>query len=170
VEALEKPIGDRVLQAMAQAYPDPVDLYLLSMVLGCEPLSLQATTAELVQAGLAMTLTLYESTDTQAAKLAITDKGMAVADGMATDAQDAAALLDRLEACALRQLLDQRIGASRLPTQQADELRGSLAQVSDGALMDAAKVWAHQTVSDWRALVRAMQSPPIHASQAVPGS
>jgi hypothetical protein len=166
VEALEKPIGDRVLQAMAQAFPDPVDLSLLSMVLGCEPVSLQETTAGLVRAGLARTLTLSDGADPQAAKLSITDKGMVVADGMATDAQDATTLLDRLEACALRQLLDQRIGASRLPAQQADELRGSLAQVSDGALMDAAQVWAHQTVSDWRALVRGMQGLPAHASPA----
>jgi len=158
VESLEKPVGDRVLQAMAQAYPDPVDLYLLSMVLGCEAASLQAITAELTHAGLAESCTPVKP-DVRADLLRITDQGMAVAFGLASDADDATRLLDRLEASTLRQLLDQRIGASRLPQQQVAELRGSVAKVSDSALVDAAKVWAHQTVSDWRALVRVMQPP-----------
>ena len=36
VESLDKPVAERVLQAMAQAYPDPVDLSLLAMVMGCD--------------------------------------------------------------------------------------------------------------------------------------
>jgi DNA-binding MarR family transcriptional regulator len=160
VESLEKPVGGRVLQAMAQAYPDPVDSYLLSMVLGCEASSLHATTSRLVDEGLAESHPPADPGDTRGETLTITDKGMAIADGLAADAADATALLERLEAAALRQLLDQRIRASRLPAAQADELRGSLGQVSDSALMDAAKVWAHQAVSDWRALVTVMQASP----------
>jgi len=169
VESLEKPVGDRVLQAMAQAYPDPVDSYLLSMVLSCEASSLHATTARLVDEGLAESHPPREPGDTHADTLTITDKGMAVADGMAANAEEATALLERLEAATLRQLLEQRIRASRLPAAQADELRGSLGQVSDSALMDAARVWAHQTVSDWRALVHVMQAPSPNLGPAVSG-
>lgn len=150
MKSLEKPVDDRILQAMAQAYPDAVDLSLLSMVMGCDVASLQAATRELVAAGLA------HARDGKLDAPCITDRGMLVADGVATDADDAVALLDRVEAIALRQLLQRRIGASRLPEQQADELRGSLAAVSDSALVDAAKVWANQTVTDWRGLIRAM--------------
>jgi len=163
------PVGDRVLQAMAQAYPGPVDAYLLSMVLGCDAASLQGTTSRLVEQGLAESHLSYEPGEAHTETLTITDKGMAVADGMAANAEEASALLDRLEAATLRQLLEQRIRASRLPAAQADELRGSLGQVSDSALMDAAKVWAHQTVSDWRALVRVMQAPASGLGSAAAG-
>jgi hypothetical protein len=86
----------------------------------------------------------------------ITDKGMVVADGLARDAQEADALLRKLEADALRQLLHRRIAASRLTAAQVEELHESLDKVSDFDLTDAATVWAHQNVSDWRALVTAM--------------
>lgn len=154
------PIGQRLLQAMAQAYPDPVDVGLLSMVLGQDAAQLQACVADLVASGLART---RSASDPGAASLpdapCITDKGMAVADGLARDADEAAALLDRLEAATLRQLLTQRIRASRLPEQQAEALRSSLAAVSDRSLVDAAKLWAHQTVGDWRALLGVMSGP-----------
>lgn len=156
MESLDKPVGDRVLHAMAQAYPDPVDLYLLSMVIGSDQASLEATMASLVEAGLAQARLVVEGAEEHLAAPCITDKGMLVADGMASDAEQAAALLDKLEADALRQLLSCRIGASHLPAQQADELRESLATVDDTHLVDAAKVWANQTVSDWRAFVRVM--------------
>lgn len=148
MESLEKPVGERVLQAMAQAYPDAVDLSLLSMVMGCSTASLQAAARELIAAGLAHP----ERPDAPR----ITDRGMLVADGLAADAAQANDMLERVEAIALRQLLQRRILGSRLPEPQADELRGSLEAVSDGALVDAAKVWAHQTVSDWRGIIGAM--------------
>jgi ribosomal protein S12 methylthiotransferase accessory factor YcaO len=156
VESLEKPVGDRLLQAMAQAYPDVVDLGLLSMVMGCDPAALQAAARALVDAGQARARVLHDGSGERLDAPCITDRGMLVADGVATDAEQAVSLLERVEAAALRKLLQTRIGASRLPTQQADELRGSLDAVSDSALVDAAKVWANQTVGDWRGLIRAM--------------
>jgi hypothetical protein len=156
VESLEKPVIDRMLQAMAQAYPDSVDLGLLSMVMGCDPASLQAAARQLVDAGLARARLVQDGNGERLDAPCITDRGMLVADGVATDANDAVSVLERVEAIALRQLLQTRIGASRLPDAQADELRGSLEAVSDSALVDAAKVWANQTVGDWRGLIRAM--------------
>jgi hypothetical protein len=163
---LDKPVGDRVLQAMAQAYPDPVDLGLLSMVLGCDESALQQAMSELVGCGLAQARTVDDVGLGPWQSPAITDKGMAVADGLAASADEAAALLDRLEAAALRQLLAQRIRASRLPAPQADELRQSLQGVDDRTLVDAAKVWAHQTVSDWRALAVVMRQEDTQAGAA----
>ena len=149
VEALEKPVVDRVLQAMAQAYPDPVDLYLLSMVLGCDVAALRPAAAELVATGLAQAEASPEAP-------CITDRGMAVASGLAANADDASALLDRLEAQTLRALLSIRVRGSRLAPLQAAEVCASLLAVPDGALVDAARVWAHQPVSDWRALIRVL--------------
>lgn len=155
VDSLDKPLGDRVLQAMARAYPDPVDLVLLSMVTGCELAALQAQTAYFIRAGLAQTSAPADETSIpQAAR--ITDLGMALALGVATDAAHAAALLGRLEARTLRALLWARMQGSRLPAAQINDLRDAVAQVPDGALVDAARVWAHQPVSDWRALLRVL--------------
>jgi hypothetical protein len=169
VESSEKPVDDKVLHAMAQAYPDPVDLTLLSMVLASDVTCLEKAASDLVAAGLARGRTVVEAGAMRLEAPCITDKGMAVADGLAGDAAEAGALLDRLEAEALRQLLVQRIRGSRLGTQKTDELRGSLAAVSDRALVDAGKVWAHQTVSDWRPFMRAMQGATTASAQAVAG-
>jgi len=156
VESLEKPVGDRVLHAMAQAYPDPVDLYLLSMVMGCDVAGLRAATAALLDTGLAHAQLVADGPEAHPEAPRITDRGMAVAYGYANDADEAAALLDRLEARTLRALLSLRVGGSRLAPPQADELRASLQAVPDRALVDAAKVWAHQPVSDWCALIRVL--------------
>jgi hypothetical protein len=153
VESLEKPVVDRVLQAMAQAFPDPVDLALLSMVMGCDAAALRSATVELVQAGLAQAHVVADGGEMRPETACITDRGMAVAFGFAADAAGAAALLDRLEARTLRALLALRVGGSRLAPAQIAELRASLGAVPDAALVDAAKVWAHQPVSDWRALI-----------------
>lgn len=163
MESLDKPVGERVLHAMAQAYPDPVDLYLLSMVMGSDQASLEATTASLVDTGLAQARIVADGPEEHLTAPCITDKGMLVADGMAANAQEAAALLHKLEADALRQLLGCRIRASHLPAQQADALREALSNVNDTHLVDAAKVWAHQTVSDWRAFFRVMGAPEAGA-------
>lgn len=169
MESLEKPVEDRVLQAMAQAYPDPVDLGLLSMVMGCETPSLHRAMAALVQAGLVHARSVVDAAgEERLDSPCITDKGMAVADGLAADADEAGALLSRLEAATLRELLALRIRGSRLPPQQAEQLHGCLAAVSDGALVDAAKVWAHQTVSDWAGLVRMLH--PGSSSGLAPAS
>ncbi len=93
---------------------------------------------------------------------------MAVAFGLAADADEAAALLDRLEARTLRALLAVRVKGSRLPEAQADELRASLGAVPDGALVDAAKVWAHQPVSDWCPLIRILQGQSADAVASAP--
>jgi hypothetical protein len=154
---MDKPVGDRILHAMAQAYPDPVDLYLLSMVLGCDAAVLRERTGALVDAGLAQAQIVKDDAgDVHPEAPLITDRGMAVALGLARDAEDAQALLARLEARTLRALLAQRVKGSRLPTEQADELRGCLDTVADDAMVDAAKVWAHQPVSDWRALIHVL--------------
>ncbi|RQP22128.1 hypothetical protein [Piscinibacter terrae] len=162
MESLEKPVdqpvGDKVLHAMAQAYPDPVDLYLLSMVMGCGQPELESTTAELVACGLARAGRVREGAGEHLDAPCITDKGMVVADGLARDAREADALLRRLEAAALRQLLHRRIAGSKLAGAQAEELHRALDKVSDADLTDAATVWAHQNVSDWRALVKVMGS------------
>jgi hypothetical protein len=78
---------------------------------------------------------------------------MAVALGLAADGDEAQALLDRLEARTLRGLLSQRVNRSRLPDPRSADLLSSLEAVPDTALVDAARVWAHQPVSDWRALI-----------------
>lgn len=172
VESLEKPVGDRVLQAMAQAYPDPVDLGLLSMVMGCEIQVLREAVASLVQRGLARTRLTSPHGDAAAiAASVITDTGMAIADGMAQDAGDAAELLARLEASALRQLLVSRVRASRLPVPQAEELARSLHAVADQPLIEAGSLLAHQTVSDWRGVMHAMAGAPHPVSHAAsPGT
>lgn len=156
MKSLEKPVGDRVLHAMAQAYPDPVDLYLLSMVMGCDQPSLQSTMAELVECGLAQARVVREGSGEHLDAPCITDRGMLVADGLASDAIEADALLRKLEADALRQLLYRRIKGSQLPQAQAQDLRRSMDAIPDTDLVDAAKVWAHQNVSDWRAFFRVM--------------
>jgi hypothetical protein len=166
---LDKPVEDRVLQAMAQAYPDPVDLSLLSMVTGCDAARLQAAAAQLLHAGLARARSVVLAGEEHLEAPCITDKGMAVADGLAADAEEAGALLDRLEAATLRELLGQRISASRLSPEQAEALRDALAEVTDRALVDAARVWAHQTVSDWAGFVRVMHNG-AGGSAATPAS
>jgi hypothetical protein len=153
VESLEKPVVDRVLQAMAQAYPDPVDLYLLSMVMGCDAAALRDATAALVDAGLAQARIVADGTESRPETPCITDRGMAVACGYAQDAEDAAGVLARLETRTLRALLSARVAGSRMAAREAEELRASLETVSDAALIDAARVWAHQPVSDWCALL-----------------
>lgn len=156
MNSLDKPLGDRVLQAMARAYPDPVDLVLLSMVMGCELVALQAQAAHFIRAGLAQTSAAADATSSTPQAACITDLGMALAHGVATDAAHAAAVLGRLEARTLRALLWARMQGSRLPAAQINHLRDAVAQVPDGALVDAGSVWAHQPVSDWRALLRVL--------------
>lgn len=164
MESLEKPVADRVLHAMAQAYPDRVDLSLLSMVMGCDMASLQRAVSELVTAGLAHARIVDGPNGGPRVEAAyISDQGMALACGLAHTNHETQAAVDRLEAGTLRQLLACRINASRLPAWQADELREALDRVSDQALIDAAKMWARQTVSDWRALLRALDDPPAAA-------
>ena len=170
MESLEKPVVDKLLQAMAQAYPDPVDLTLLLMVIGDEMPALQAATAELVHHGLAQARTLVESGEERLGSPCITDKGMAVADGLAADTDEAAALLDRLEAATLRELMGLRIGACALPAPQAKELRAAIFAMNDHALVDAGTVWAHRTVIDWRGLLGVTGSgesnAPGHATRS----
>src|SRR5262252_3706840 len=91
VESLEKPVVDRVLQAMAQVYPDPVDLVLLSMVMGCDIGALRSATVVLASEGLAQAQLVFEGPQTHPEAQCITDRGMAVAYGFAADANDAAA-------------------------------------------------------------------------------
>lgn len=158
MESLEKPVGDRVLQAMAQAYPDPVDLGLLSMVMGCDLQALREAVSSLVDRGLASKRSSHDGAGPAAS--VITDKGMAVADGLAHDAGEATELLARLEAAALRQLLISRVRGSRLPGAQADELALSLQAVPDRPLVEAGALLARQTVSDWRGFMRAMAGTP----------
>jgi hypothetical protein len=170
VESLDKPVADRVLQAMAQAFPDPVDLHLLSMVMGCDVAALQATTTRLVQAGLAHARMVPDGDGTTPEAPCITDRGMAVGYGLATDCDEAASLLERLEAQTLRALLAERVKGSRLPPAQVEELRVAIGAVSDRALVDAARVWAHQPVSDWRALVHVLQPHDGSAPTSRPGA
>lgn len=156
MKSLDKPLRDTVLQAMARAYPDPVDLVLLSMVTGSDPAPLQAETTGLIRAGLAQSVVSDAAAEPGPPGACITDRGMAVACGLVADGIQAADLLERLEARTLRSLLCARIGASRLPVDQVEELRLAIMKVPNGALRDAACIWAHQPVSDWRPLARAL--------------
>jgi hypothetical protein len=158
VESLAKPMGDRVLHAMAQAHPDTVDTYLLSMVLGCDVASVQQAIGALADAGLVQARVLVDGGQTQLQAPRITDRGMSVACGMACTADEAESTATRLEADTLRQLLTARIDRSRLPRRQTDELRAAVAAATDRSLIDTAKVWAHQPVSDWRAMLRTLDA------------
>ena len=137
------------------------------MVLGCDVASLRAAAARLIRAGLARAHTPLDGSEPRAEASCITDRGMAVAFGVAADADEAARLLDRLEAQTLRSLLALRVKGSRLPPAQADDLCSALVAVPDAALVDAARVWAHQPVSDWRALVGVLLAREAAARPAV---
>jgi hypothetical protein len=134
---------------MAQAYPDPVDLHLLSMVMGCDVAVLRAGTAALVDAGLAHARIMADGP--RVALHHRTRDGGGVR--LCENAADADAFLARLETRTLRALLWVRVAGSRMAPAEAGDLRASLEAVPDGALVDAARVWAHQPVSDWRALI-----------------
>ena len=60
------------------------------------------------------------------------------------------------------------VAALRKAAEEAPKLLGgvpeTLASVSDADLVDAAKVWAHQTVSDWKAIFRVMGNGASTAS------
>src|SRR5437867_3515117 len=82
VEAMEKPAASSVLQAMAEAYPDRVDMGLLAMVLGCEAGTVESMVGELTATGLADADSAPADTNSHPAP-AITESGMAVACGLA---------------------------------------------------------------------------------------
>jgi hypothetical protein len=107
------PVGDKVLNAMAQAFPDPVDAYLLSMVMGCDRSAIDAAIQSLVDAGLAHARIVREGTQDKLEAPSITAIGMLVAEGAARDAAQATAMLGHLEAETLRQLLAHRIDKMR---------------------------------------------------------
>ena len=113
VESLDKPVGAKVLHAMAQAFPDPVDSYLLSVVMGCDRASIESSIRDLVDSGLARARVVREGADERLDSPCITDIGMAVADGMADDAEQATAFLIQLEGKTLQQLVARRNDASR---------------------------------------------------------
>ena len=113
VESLDKPVGEKVLHAMAQAFPDPVDPYLLSVVIGCDRVLIESSIRALVGSGLARARVVREGADERLDSPCITDIGMAVAAGMADDANQATTLLIQLEAKTLRQLDARRIGDSQ---------------------------------------------------------
>jgi hypothetical protein len=166
-------VGDKVLNAMAQAYPDSVDPYLLAMVLGCDTATLSATMDALVTAGLAQARVLIEGAEPRLQAPCITEKGLTVAGGRAGDATEAAAALHRVEAATLRRLLALRIGASRMAASQVVELQGALDTIDDRVLVDAGAVLAHQSVSEWNALLgmlhARMADQAIQARSAIPG-
>ena len=107
------PLGDKVLNAMAQAFPDPVDAYLLSMVIGCDRDAVESTIQSLVDAGLARARIVREGALEKLEAPCITDIGMLVAEGAARDAAQATAMLGHLEAETLRHLLAHRIDRIR---------------------------------------------------------
>lgn len=158
MESLDRPVDDRVLNAMAQAYPDSVDPYLLAMVLGCDAATLAATMDSLVNTGLAEARVVIDGTEPRLQAPCITEKGMTVAGGRAGDSAAAAVALQHVEAATLRRLLALRVGASRMAAPQAVELQGALDILDDRALVDAAAVWAHQHVSEWSAVVGALHA------------
>ena len=104
---MDKPAASSVLQAMAEAYPDPVDPGLLAIVLGCERMEVDGALRELTRDGLANGCA-PSSDSTQADAACITEAGMAVASGQARRGESAAELVQRLEADALRGLTSAR--------------------------------------------------------------
>jgi hypothetical protein len=153
---MDKPAASSVLQAMAEAYPDRVDLGLLAMVLGCERSALDAALGELTAAGLAQ-----DDSDERSMSHAptITESGMAVACGHAPSWESAPDAVQRLQADALRQLMCQRVSASGLQPRMRRELRESIAGVAGDSLLSAAKIWAYRPVADWAALIQALRCP-----------
>jgi hypothetical protein len=158
VEALDKSAASKILQAMAEAYPDQVDLYLLAMVLGREMATVNAALSELVEAGLAQASAPTQNSS-QSQAPCITEAGMAVACGQADGWESAAAVVTRLEAVALRKLLCERVATSGLQPRQRRELRESLDRVTADSLVGAAKIWAYRPVADWLGFIRTLQCP-----------
>jgi len=156
---MEKPAAGKILQAMAEAYPDQVDLYLLSMVLGREMAAVNAALADLVDAGLAQAATPTSDNSMQQQAPCITEAGMAVASGQAEQWEAAPKVVARLEAMALRRLLCERVATSGLQPRQRRELRESLDRVTGDSLVGAAKIWAYRPVSDWSAFIQALGCP-----------
>ena len=156
---MEKPAASKILQAMAEAYPDQVDLYLLSMVLGREMAAVNAALADLVDAGLAQAATPATDGSMQQQAPCITEAGMAVACGQAEQWEAAPKVVARLEAMALRKLLCERVATSGLQPRQRRELRESLDRVTGDSLVGAAKIWAYRPVTDWAAFIQALSCP-----------
>ena len=109
MEALEKPAASKILQAMAEAYPDRVDLCLLAMALGREIAIVNAALADLVDAGLAQAAS--PAKDGSLASC-ITEAGMAVASGQARPWEAAAGVVARLEAMVVSKLQSLRRSAT----------------------------------------------------------
>jgi hypothetical protein len=109
VDVKDQPAARSVLQAMAEAYPDRVDLGLLAVVLGCERAAVDAAVCELMAAGLAQDEAAADSPQGHAA--CITEGGMALASGQAQAGESAAEVVQRLEVNTLLQLASVREAA-----------------------------------------------------------
>src|ERR1043165_881158 len=155
VEAMDKPAVSSVLQAMAEAYPERVDMGLLAMVLGCEAGAVATTVDELVDGGLAEADSDAASADatTHRHAPAITEAGMAVACAQAQPWESPSHALQRIEADNLRQLMTVRVAASALQPRQRRELRDSIVAATAESLLGAAKIWAYRPVAEWSAFI-----------------
>jgi hypothetical protein len=153
---MDKPAVSSVLQAMAEAFPDRVDMGLLAMVLGCETAAVEATVSDLAAAGLAEEADSAPAETTTRQAPAITEAGMAVACGLAQPWESPAQALQRIEANGLRQLMTVRVAASPLQPRQRRELRDSIVGATGESLLGAAKIWAYRPVAEWMSLIQAL--------------
>ena len=158
MEAMDRPVASSVLQAMAEAYPERVDMGLLAMVLGCERSIIETTVGELSAAGLAGDDAGAADAPSRPAPV-ITEPGMAVACGLAQRWESPPHVLQRIEASALRGLMTARVGASALQPRQRRELRVSFVAATGESLLGAAKIWAYRPVAEWTGFIQALHTP-----------
>jgi hypothetical protein len=156
---MDKPAVSSVLQAMAEAYPERVDMVLLAMVLGCEAGAVETTVGELIATGMAEADATPAETTTLRHAPAITEAGMAVACGQAQLWESPIHALQRIEADNLRQLMTARVAASPLQPRQRRELRESIVGATGESLLGAAKIWAYRPVAEWTAFIQALHCP-----------
>ncbi len=155
------PLRGRILHALAQAYPDPVDLRLLFTVWGCEASRIQSIAAELTSSGLACvapTVSTEAAAATGGQRFCITELGLSVANGHAPDASSAREWIQRMEANTLRSLLRRRIVVAHQRDAHVPRLLSALDALDDAMLLDAARIWAGQRVDEWDVLAQALRT------------
>lgn len=112
MDASEQTQRLRLLQAMASAYPNALDVHCLAMIFGVDTLSMRRMAHDLANSGLASisTNTPLDS-DPRCEEITITAEGMVVASGMAASRTEAWEAIDRIETLALHALRQRRLEA-----------------------------------------------------------
>ncbi|GEM_PF-6099527 len=100
--------GHKLLEAMADAYPQPVHFGYLGLALGISPGAMLRALRQLRDAGLIEVDRGLAARDLPYAQPRITGKGIAVLSGLESTPLEAADTLRRLDASTLSQLLQKR--------------------------------------------------------------